>query len=76
MISPGDDLGRPEVVLERLVAQPGDVEVGLVPRHELVVGEGLEPLGLREIDSLRSSAGPEGRVGNGILMTDRIMTRW
>jgi hypothetical protein len=44
----GDDLGRRQVVgvLQRLVTEPGDVEVGLVSRHQLVVGEVLDSLGL------------------------------
>ncbi len=39
----GDDLGGGQVVevLQRLVAQPGDVEVDLVPSDQLVVGERL-----------------------------------
>lgn len=44
----GGHLGCGQVVgvLERLVAQPGDVEVGLVARHEFVVGEGPPTIGL------------------------------
>ena len=43
-----DHLGRREVVgvLEGLVAEPEDVEAGLVARDQLVVGEPLEPLAL------------------------------
>src|SRR5665647_3402088 len=49
----GDDLrGRQVVeVLQGLVPQPGDVEVGLVPCHQLVVSE--EPVTLRH-DPLRT----------------------
>jgi hypothetical protein len=36
-------------VTECRVAQPGDVEVDLVTGDELVVGEGLEPLGLFQL---------------------------
>ena len=44
----GEHTGRRQVagVLEGLVAQPGDVEVRLVPSDQLVVGEPAEPLGL------------------------------
>src|ERR1035437_5604670 len=47
----GDDLrGRKVVqVLQSLVTQPGDVEVGLVPCHQLVVGVGLEPFRLHPL---------------------------
>lgn len=45
---PRDDLGCGQVVqvLQRLVAEPRDVEVGLVPRDEVLVVERVEPLGL------------------------------
>ena len=33
-------------VLKRFVPEPGDVEARLVPRHEHVVAEPAEPLGL------------------------------
>src|SRR5664280_2806626 len=48
---PGDDLRGREVVqvLQSLVTQPGDVEVGLVPCHQLVIGEGLAPLRLNPL---------------------------
>jgi hypothetical protein len=44
----GNDLRCREVieVLERGVLQPGDVEVDLVPRNELVIAEGAESLAL------------------------------
>jgi hypothetical protein len=43
-ITPGG--GRLSVSSRRLVAQPEDVEADLVPGHQLVVGEPVEPLGL------------------------------
>ena len=50
-ISCGDHVWRREVVgvLERLVAQPGDVQAGLVARQQLVVGERPEPLALHPL---------------------------
>jgi hypothetical protein len=55
---PGDHLGCGEVVevLRRGVLEPGGVEVGLVPRDELVVAEGAEPLTLH---ALLPALGPE-----------------
>ena len=48
MISCGDLVGRRQVfgVLQALVAEPEDVQVGLVPLGQFVVGEPPEPLGL------------------------------
>ena len=50
----GDDAGRGEVVgvLQALVAQPEDVEAGLVAGDQLVVGEAAEPLALLPLASL------------------------
>ena len=54
-----DDLASEDVrfrevggVFQALVAQPEDVEAGLVPCHQLVVGDPPEPLGLLPLAEL------------------------
>ena len=68
----GDDAGGGQVVgvLEALVAEPEDVEAGLVPGDQLVVGEAAEPLGLLALAALaglvarrRSRRGRLGAAG-------------
>jgi hypothetical protein len=61
--------GRQRVgVVEGVFAQPGDVDVGLVPGDQLVVSEAAEPFGLdafrpvvgsKAVDEVREVGGPQ-----------------
>ena len=48
---PGDHLGRRQVVriFQRLIAQPGDIEVDLVAGENVVIGVCLPPLGFNPL---------------------------
>jgi hypothetical protein len=67
---PGDHLGCGEVVevLQRGVLEPGGVEVGLVPRDELVVAEGAEPLTLH---ALLPALGPNALMNSSTWLRRR-----
>lgn len=77
----GDDAGGGEVVgvFEALVAEPEDIQAGLVARHQLVVVEPLEPLGLL---TLTEPTGPitgdeiiEVGPGQRVLLQGEVLIR-
>jgi hypothetical protein len=69
--TPASSANGGSAVLEALIAQPEDVEAGLVPRDQLVVGDAAEPLGLLPLPSVAGlvagdevvEVGPAERVG-------------
>ncbi len=50
----GDHVGRWQIgrVFQAVVFEPEDVEAGLVPLHQFVIGEGMEPLRLFSLVSV------------------------
>lgn len=64
-------------VLERFVAQPGDVEVRLVASHEFVVPESAVPLRLNPLGSRSESVSEMAcaRMASQVAMSDSVIQR-